>query len=394
MTLIRLAFRKVRIMTGGATAGALLLAFAFLMFFTVSSALSAKLPDSLVIAAVDLDKTEVSQELISILSVESDTGLTVRLCDDEQAASALMDSNKVEGMLIIQPGFADGLADGGAYLKYTQAVGASSGEAVCEIVGGKAIRLRSRLRAELYAEQLMGGDLDASQMSILMSKLDELTHEHINSCNIIVIGENIGENTSSSPATVFSATFARYPGFCAFIIMLFLLILGSWLGSAEARASSLRMASLPGGRMLALSSDFLAICGFGMTLGIIMYCAKYLSGAATSAPDAAELMLTLCYIICVSSLAMLLSNLGGATGKINLAAPFIATIASLVGGCFINPVLLPEAISKIGLFTPQGWYLGGLNAKPVIASIVLIAAAGIMLTLEAALRRGRSRKSG
>lgn len=372
-----LAFQKLRAMAGGFPLAALMLALAFLMFLTASLTLNAAGPDSLSVAYVDEDGGAEAAELVDSLLTDG-AGLRLIRCRDLAAAEALMKEGGAEGTLVIENGFAEKLSAGEAALSFYPADGVSTAQAASEIISSHAVVLRSRLRAAVYAEQLFGRQLSEAERE----QLDRLTLETLGSAGSATETVVLGSAENTGTISVFGAFHARLGGFFAFTCLLMLLMLGSFIGSDDARAVGLRMRSLERGALHERAAGFIALLLFGLALLALFYAACGLHKPLGIAAD-------LCYILCASALSLLLGGLGGAA-RAELAAPFAAFITSLAGGCFMNPDALGGAMKTVSLFTPQGQYLAALDGG-VSHMAILILAAVVLCLLSAPLSRAVKR---
>lgn len=373
MKLISLALTKLRAMAGGLTGIIITFALSLVMLFTAAHALNAKGPDSLVLAVVDENGTDLSKELAAMLREDGTASVKLIPAADRAAADTLLAEGRAEGVLIIASDFSEILAGGGTGLSYFPAPGASSAEAAEEIVTGNAIALRSRLRAKDYTERLLGRELTAEETEKLEKLLKTAAEREGSAVDSVAAGKGVTAGSS-----VFGAFFARYAGFTAFLIMLCLLMLGAFTGSADARSSAQRMLSIGKGVRPELGANLLALGIFGVVLLVFSY-------IAGGAPKPLEALAGLAYVFCTAALALLLGSFAGSE-RAEIASPFIALITSLAGGCFINPEALGGTLKTVSFFTPQGLFLAAVNGRPIL--IIILALAGAVLLLLAALRTG------
>lgn len=112
--------------------------------------------------------------------------------------------------------------------------------------------------------------------------------------------------------------------------------------------------------------------------GIAMYAVMYIAAAAAgrNSPNGHELLAAGCYLFCASALALVV---GGAdiSGRMNLAAPFIAFATSLLGGCFADTAARGGLFAKLALLTPQGLCIAGTDGS--VACLAVLAGAGVVL---------------
>lgn len=348
LKLVSLSVQKLRAMAGGLVCAALSLALAFLLFVTAAAALNKKKPDRLVIALVDEDSTAVSRALAEAVAADASSSVTLIPCAGRGEAEKLVENGAAEGMLIIPSGLENALISEKTALTFVAGRGTSSAEAASELIGAHAVKLRSRLRAELYAEQLLGRELTDAERETLSRLSESAFSGERESAEVRSIGKRTG-----GAAGVLGAFHARLNGFFAFTAMLLILMLGSFIGSEDSVACAGRMRTVKHGGALESASRLVALmlCGAALLL---------LFAVASGGLSLRGALSALAYLFCISLLSMLLGSLAGAA-RTDLASPFIALITSLAGGCFIDPAALGGGLKKLALFTPQGQYLDALS---------------------------------
>lgn len=240
MMILRLALQKIRAMAGGYGFFAAVLAAAFALFFIIAATLGTTRTQLLRIALTDEDDSPLSHEFAELLN-DSDREITggktrfvsVRFGTREESEEAVR-SGKAEGALIILKGFGAGLESGEeAFLEYRASADASSAQAAEEIIGGRAVALRSRLRSADYAKKLLNRGLTEKELSELEVTAKEYYNEQVGAVRF----ERIGGSVEKADSSVFGALRARFSGIGAFAVLTLLLTLGSWTGSNAARAA-------------------------------------------------------------------------------------------------------------------------------------------------------------
>ena len=244
--ILRLALQKIRAMAGGYGFFAAVLAAAFALFFIIAATLGTTRTQLLRIALTDEDDSPLSHEFAELLN-DSDREITdgkmrfvsVRFGTREESEEAVR-SGKAEGALIILKGFGAGLESGEeAFLEYRASADASSAQAAEEIIGGRAVALRSRLRSADYAKKLLNRGLTEKELSELEVAAKEYYNEQVGAVRF----ERIGGSVEKADSSVFGALRARFSGIGAFAVLTLLLTLGSWTGSNAARAAEKRLAA-------------------------------------------------------------------------------------------------------------------------------------------------------
>ena len=219
MMILRLALQKIRAMAGGYGFFAAVLAAAFALFFIIAATLGTTRTQLLRIALTDEDDSPLSHEFAELLN-DSDGEITdgkmrfvsVRFGTREESEEAVR-SGKAEGALIILKGFGAGLESGEeAFLEYRASADASSAQAAEEIIGGRAVALRSRLRSADYAEKLLNRGLTEKELSELEVAAKEYYNEQVGAVRF----ERIGGSVEKADSSVFGALRARFSGIGAF----------------------------------------------------------------------------------------------------------------------------------------------------------------------------------
>ncbi|MBR5949382.1 MAG: ABC transporter permease [Clostridia bacterium] len=376
-----LAAKKLSAMAGGLLPLTIALAAALVMFFTANRALNTRAPVSLRIGCVDLDKTEVSAELIS--AIKSANGSSVELieCADIEQVNKLMDGARIEGALIISELLEDNLRNGEAALEYLPAMGSSSAQAARELIAGEAVTLGSVLRAEKYFEKLTGWAPTAEEKRALYEEY-RLEREREGSAVDRQSVFSDGSDKKAAETEILGAFYARYSGFSAFVIMLVLLMLGAFSCSKDEKNSSERIRSYSFGRSMGFLSNLFAL----MLLGLLMLALSFIPSRGASL---IKIGAGIAYVFCASALSLLLGGLSG-SARAELSSPLIAFLTALAGGCFADVSALGPSFKTLSLCTPQGQYLAALNGEAQFIP-VLVALGLILLLLSRFLERAANR---
>ena len=148
-----------------------------------------------------------------------------------------------------------------------------------------------------------------------------------------------------------------------------LLTLARRLADGSSRLVARRMGAAKLGRALAFFGDALALFAAGLIASAIAF-------AFAPARSAALALGLVCYDVCVSGLCLLTSKFGAA-GRIDIAAPAIALVTSLIGGCFMDLASLSPFLTVLSRLTPQGQLIA--CARGALPFAALLAAEGALL---------------
>lgn len=356
-----MAGQKLLAMSGGVRGLALLLAAA-LACGGAAAAVQAGGAAQLRAAVCDLDGSDLSQELLDLLSRQP--GLSLVPCGDEAEGELLLLRGEVEGVLTIGRSYAAALGSGqGAPLHYTGAASAVSAQGVREIVAGQAAVQRSRLRAvELAQAQL--GPLSREESDRL---LDCIAQAEDAAPLIYRIGTEDG-------APVPDPFLPGPMSFAALAVLSTLLTAAPWSG-ADGRRVARRLRSLPWGRLLACGSDWLALTALGLLTALAVL-------LPAGPPGAAEILAALLYAACAAALAMALDRSVDREGRVDGLAPFLSMCLCLFGGCFLDLSQLSPAFAALALLTPPGLAVEAAGGSwPALAALAAEAALFLRLAV-------------
>ena len=124
-----------------------------------------------------------------------------------------------------------------------------------------------------------------------------------------------------------------------------------------------RIETQQNGRALAVFSDLIAMIAVGLLISaeaFILSPEKSFAGA----------LAWICYSLCVSGICLLVSRFN-TTGRIDILAPFLAIVTSLLGGCFTDLSVLSDAWRIAARCMPQGQMLAAANGKLIFCVLML-----------------------
>lgn len=323
--MLKAVYYKLKAMAGGSGMLLALPLAAVLCFFTVGRVLQSESAQSLRVAVVNLDRSELSEAYLADLSRTE--GLELIPCGSETAARKALERDRAEAMLCIDTGFGEAVQDGGTLpLRYTGGATGSAGQAAREIVGGRALALQSGYNAlrRLEADGLLTAENEARFWELLDEARESsrpLTEFHGGG----------GSGASAAGALnrlVFDGTGPRYSGFAALVMALAVLSLSVLLSSPEAPAVNRRCAAFRGGRTFGPLTDLLALT----VAGLLVALAALLCRGALGLPPANEMGRTLLLAPALAAVSALLAR-SRAGGGIDTVAPLLAlALAALAGG--------------------------------------------------------------
>lgn len=359
-------------LSGGVAGLATLIVVAGLCGAVAVHALNRSEPEQLVLAIEMRDESQEAQELSRRLSEQSGVSL-VQVVEGE--GSRLLSNGRVEGLLIVGQGYGVSIREGGKLpLSYQSSASAVSAQAAREIIAGQALMQQARIRGILSAEFRLGTKLSEKEQEVLLELMDE---EEVGLPPLFQVMRSGGEQAASQPA--FSP---NQMGFAMLLVMVVLLNCSSWMGQTDARRVEHRIKVVPRGRLLSYSSDVLTL----FCSGLLIYTATQLPAGLPSLGEAVSM---LAYVSCVTGLALTLVRLTAlSSSKVDILAPFIALITSLLGGSFGNLGQFSARVQTLTCLTPQGLAMRGAMGS-ITAIFVLLAVSVILLFLGKPPRESR-----
>ena len=125
-----------------------------------------------------------------------------------------------------------------------------------------------------------------------------------------------------------------------------------------------RMASVHGGRIVSYGTDLLSLWLTGAVVGGL---SLWSLGAAP-----ADWLSMGAYVLVVGAVVRALTRLAGVGGRVDLLAPFLALITSLLGGCFCPLDQFSPWLERLSWLTPQGLALQGRWLVLLAATVVFL----------------------
>lgn len=360
--------RDVSVLKGMALSGGIgglviLLVVASLCGAVASHALSKSEPEQLILATEILDETQAAQELGTRVSEQSGVSL-VQVAEGE--GSHLLSNGRVEGLLIVGQGYGAALQHGGTLpLSYRSSASAVSALAAREIIAGQVLMQQARIRGILNAESRLGVVLSEAEQERLLQMMNAEEAGLPSLYQVVQSGEK--QATAQTPFS------PNQMGFAMLLVMVTLLNCSSWMGQADARRVEHRMVVVPKGPLLSYSSNALTL----FCSGLLIYTATQLP---VGLPSISEVVSMFAYVSCVTGLALTLVGVSAPSSKLEILAPFIALITSLLGGSFGNLAQFSTSVRILSCLTPQGLAMRGATGS-VAAISVLLAASVLLLCL-------------
>ncbi|MGH9228083.1 MAG: ABC transporter permease [Acidimicrobiales bacterium] len=292
------------------------------------------------IGVVDADGSPVASQFVDAIT-EADTGdLRFVPVDGPDDARAQVQDGDLGAAVVVPGGFGDSLAgdEPGAIEVIAEADSPIAAEVAQSVARGFTARVNAaRLAAATTAAG--GGGIPPE---------DELA-----GLELPVEIAQTGTGGDVSPAAYFGPTMA----------LLFLFLLVGTLSRdllAEQRLSVLdrvRAAPVRDATILAGKAASVVVIAI-VTLGVIWGVTGGALGADWGDPGGVVLLIV-AVSLAVAGLSGLVAALARTETAADTLATFVAFVFALIGGNFIPPGELPDALRRLSLFTPNGWAVQG-----------------------------------
>lgn len=346
--LLRLTALRLRHVTGSPAYLAAALAAALLCGASAAS-LSSGAAGTLRLAAVDLDGTQLSRELLE--QIAAVPGVTLRRIDAEDADLALI-TGRYEGVLTVGAGYGAALReDGDTPLDFRAAASAVSSQGAREIVAGAVLIQQRSFSAVADAQRLAGRTLTEADILRLRQTIADCGRTLPDLYHITY-------SAGSAPADPFAP---RSMAFAALTCLFTLLTAASFRTSRDAKMARRRLRAMAHGPALSVLPDLLALAALGALTALAVLIPSGLT--------ARQLLAALATALCMASLALLLTRFSAA-GRVDALAPILALLICLLGGCFLNTSGLSPALSRLTLLSPAGLSAAAESSAPCLLALL------------------------
>ena len=350
-TLLRISIHKIVAFFGGRIALALVCLLLCGCFAAASLIAGGGQTEDVQVAIVDLCGGPLSKELCRSVAETKGIRATVVSTVEEGEDQVLL--NSAEVILILDPDYDQKLlADHTETLiRMETAPGAGSAQLLRETLAGLLIAQRSEQRVK---EQLSDDGLMKDE-TLFKQYIEEAPTPHMYS-----VESYRGGNGSATDR--FGLLHASYYGISALALLLILLTLTRRMSDAYSRNVSERIETQRFGKTISLTSDCLALFIVGIAISVM----SFLLSPEKNNNGALSLV---CYSVCISGICLLISRFN-TSGRIDILAPFLAIVTSIVGGCFTDLSVLSDTLRIIARCVPQGQMLAAANGTVVFALIL------------------------
>ncbi len=313
------------------------------------------------LALTDRDQTDASQALIDRLLLN---GWDITVTDEQEAARKMI-RNQADGLVVIEAGYEQSLADlSESHVSYEPAEGSLVTTVVREAVAAavlpahaEEVLLQRVYQRYAYIGEVVPDDLDQS----FKSAMSEYGAGKA-SLNIDYIGR-----IHTVPALTFVISDYAME---VFFLSIYAILGGLTLAGGGFRR---RLASVNGGLAVDYFSTLAALFSLG-ALQIILYSTVMSLAMRTvlRLQDLLYLMVFLLMMLGISQLFQLISK------NVRLYLSLLTVLLlSIAGGCFFP--LSDLLMRSVGQFTPHGWTLGMIRGYPALPVFYPVALSVILL---------------
>ena len=349
-TVFRTSLQKIIAFFGGRKA--FILVFALLICCLAATSLITDSPASeeVNVAIVDLCGGPISTAFCRQLS-ETD-GIHAEILQTVSDGEEKMLYDAVEVLLILSPDYDERIMqdESEQVITLRTAPGTDSAQLLRETTAGLLMAQRSACRMK---EKLTNEGFDISAFDTYMAEAKTLK----------LYSAEFRESNNKKNVLEDSLVHSSYNGVAVLALLLILLTVSKRMSDQSSRLVSERLETQQAGRFVSLMGDFTAL--FLVAL-LVSVCAFALS-PQKSVPAAAAWVY---YSLCISGLCLLISRFNSA-GRIDILAPFLAILTSVIGGCFTDLSLLAEYWKILSRCVPQGQMLAASNGEGIMYAVML-----------------------
>ncbi len=323
-----------------------------------ASSIGANSPTTLRLAAVDLDGTGLSEELIA--QIASAPGVSLETVTQREAQLALV-TGAYEGVLTVGEGYGEAVSSmSDTPLRFDAPASSLTSQGAREIVAGAVLTQERAVSSISDAERLTGKTLTESDISDLRRCIGEAEK-----------GLPRLYNITASSGSALADPFAPTPMAFAALACLFTLLTAA--STFEVKTARKRLKTVKSGHFLAVFPDLLSLSALGLLTVL-----PVLLPSGLKWPD---LLTALGISLTFAALALLITRASSAAGRVDALAPLLALLICLLGGCFLNPAALPPLFQRLTLLSPAGLALAAASSLP--AALALLAETAVFTALAA-----------
>jgi len=319
--------------------------------------------DKLKIIIVDEDKSNYSSIFADIL--KEDELLSVRKDNRKNAIDEVRESN-IESAIIIPKDFGDKIKKGGgAKLKVVKLETSTRAFAVLEVVRGTINRMATNYyTANISIDYLnkIGTNADSNEES-LWKKIFKAADENWKpDPPVKVIFENVTASEVRGKKTIAGGFSQGSLGFAVTFIGFSLVGNSTTIMEDKIKRTLFRLLSTPTHKSSYIIGKIMGSIFMGIfQCAVLILTGRYLFSVKWGRDPLGLVLLMGSYIICGTSLGIMLASLVKTIDQAHAMTPVIMISMSMLGGCFWPIEVVPPYMQTIARFTPTGLTMKGLT---------------------------------
>jgi len=319
--------------------------------------------DKLKVIVVDEDKSNYSSIFADIL--KEDELLSVRKDNRKNAIDEVRESN-IESAIIIPKDFGDKIKrGGGAKLKVVKLETSTRAFAVLEVVRGTVNRIATNYyTANISIDYLnkIGTSTDNEEES-LWKKIFKAADENWKpDPPVKVIFENVTASEVRGKKTIAGGFSQGSLGFAVTFIGFSLVGNSATIMEDKIKRTLFRLLSTPTHKSSYIIGKILGSIFMGIfQCAVLILTGRYLFSVRWGRDPLGLVLLMGSYIICGTSLGIMLASLVKTIDQAHSITPVIMISMAMLGGCFWPIEVVPSYMQTIARFTPTGLTMKGLT---------------------------------
>jgi ABC-2 type transport system permease protein len=358
-----IALLNLRILIKDKTALFMMIAIPLFMTMIMGLVWGGMGEDKLLIIVVDEDKSNYSSMFTDVL--KEDEVLSVRKDDRKNAIDEVRES-KVVSAIIIPKNFGDKIKrGGGAKLKVVKLETSTRAFVVLEVVRSAINRIATNYyTANMSIDYLnkIGTTTDSKEESLWKKIFTGADGNWKPNPPVKVIFENVVASEVRGKKTIASGFSQGSLGFAVTFIGFSLVGNSATIMEDKIKRTLFRLLSTPTHKSSYIIGKILGSISIGIIqCTILILAGRYLFGVRWGRDPLGLILLMGSYIICVTSIGIMLASLVKTVDQAHAISPVIMISMSMLGGCYWPIEVVPQYMQTVARFTPTGLTMKGLT---------------------------------
>ncbi|MEZ5136533.1 MAG: ABC transporter permease [Acidimicrobiales bacterium] len=344
---------------------------------------------SATIGIVDADGSGLSQSIVDGMTAPDATAgspitfVAVEAGDDGRGGAGAVERGEVDAAIVLPAGFGDAVGGGGAAPPLGVVYDASK-QTTAEV----ASSIARRMAAQVHASQMaVAATIAAAGAPPTAAELDA-TLAAVADLAVPLAVEQIEAGEPYSPAAYFGPAMAM-------VFLFFTIGAGARSLLAERKLGTLpRVRAAPVTDASILVGKTSAVVLLGLASLVIVWLVTTLVFGADWGQPAAVLAVIVGVVVAIAGVSILVTGAARTDAQADGLTAMVAFGLALLGGNFVQPGAMPDAMERLALFTPNGLALraftqigaadaGVAEVAPTVAALVVfglaVGAVGVVL---------------